>query len=100
MSVNLVEKYCSIIERLLDDALGVSVQADAKPTSAAFQAQLSETLNLMQADIENGLIIPSPEDKLRLLAVMKKISALESHTHSHLSWFDDLAKRLQNTNDS
>ncbi|HCP19115.1 MAG TPA: hypothetical protein DIT62_07575 [Alphaproteobacteria bacterium] len=99
MSDNLVENYCSIIERLLDDVLGASMEADAQLISTTFQAQLSETLNLMQADMEKGLLVPSPEDKLRLLAVMEKLSALESHTHSHLSWFDDLAKRLQNKDD-
>jgi hypothetical protein len=99
MQDNLVENYFSIIEQLLDDALGASAGSDSSITSAGVQSQLSETLGNMQADMEKGLITITPEDKTRLISIMEKLSTLESNTHAHLGWFNDLAKRLQHDDD-
>ena len=100
MSDTLVENYFSIIERLLDGALSASAGSEASMTSDDVQTQLAETLGLMQADMDEGKITLTPADKTRLVSVMEKISTLESHTHAHLSWFNDLSKRFQREDDS
>jgi hypothetical protein len=100
MSDTLVENYFSIIERLLDDALGASAGSEASMTSDDVQATLAETLGHIQADMNEGKITLTPADKTRLIALMEKISKLESHTHAHLSWFNDLSKRFQREDDS
>jgi|TARA_Y100000389_G_C16969372_1_gene274925 hypothetical protein len=100
MSDTLVENYFSIIERLLDGALSASAGSEASMTSDDVQTQLAETLGLMQADMDEGKITLTPADKTRLVSLMEKISTLESHTHAHLSWFNDLSKRFQREDDS
>lgn len=100
MSDTLVENYFSIIERLLDDALGASAGSEASMTSDDVQTTLAETLGHIQADMNEGNITLTPADKTRLIALMEKISKLESHTHAHLSWFNDLSKRFQREDDS
>jgi hypothetical protein len=100
MSDTLVENYFSIIERLLDGALGASAGSEASMTSDDVQTKLAETLGLIQADMDEGKITLTPVDKTRLIALMEKISKLESHTHAHLSWFNDLSKRFQREDDS
>ena len=99
MSGNLVKNYFSIIEQLLDDALGASVASEASITSGDVQSQLSEALSNLQSDMEKGLISITSSDKTRLISIMEKLSTLESNTHAHLGWFDDLAKRLQHNDD-
>lgn len=100
MSDNLVQNYFSIIEHLLDDALCASANSETSITSEKVQLRLSETLIQLQADIENGKIVLTKEDKSRLTSIMEKLATLESHTHAHLSWFDDLSKRIQRQNDT
>jgi hypothetical protein len=100
MSDTLVENYFSIIERLLDDALGASAGSEASMTSDDVQTTLAETLGHIQADMNEGKITLTPADKTRLITLMEKISKLESHTHAHLSWFNDLSKRFQREDDS
>ncbi|MDA8675556.1 hypothetical protein N9M53_02580 [Alphaproteobacteria bacterium] len=100
MSDTLVENYFSIIERLLDGALSASAGSEASMTSDDVQTQLAETLGLMQADMDEGKITLTPADKTRLVSLMEKISTLESYTHAHLSWFNDLSKRFQREDDS
>jgi hypothetical protein len=100
MSDTLVENYFSIIEHLLDGAIGANSASEASIISDDVQKKLAETLGLIQANMDEGKITLTPADKTRLVLLMEKISTLESHSHAHLSWFNDLSKRFQREEDS
>jgi hypothetical protein len=98
MSANSIEGFCAIIERLLDDGLGVEESAGGSPSTTPpdpkFENDLMRSIQNLQALLRDNTIVVSNAERARLFAIMDRLVKLDGKVHAHLSWFEDLSKSL------